>query len=815
MINSDIKGALRTFYQEKSYAFINLSGLSLAIACCLILGLYLKFELTYDRHNLRHKEIFRVVNNFNTNNASKDFVHTSPALGPMLKDNFPEVIDYVRFRPTRDKLLIKVDEKAFFWENVYHADVNVFDVFTHDIIYGDPETALEDPQSAAVSETFAGKYFGDTNPIGKTIHVDEAPEIPRKVTLVFRDQPANSHLKYDVLLHESPNLGQGDPKNQLFGIWYYTYLIMPEDYDINKFRAISEEFFDRFMSDTGKALNTTWRSWIQPLADIHLQADIPSDPADIGNRYYIYGFSAVAVFILLVACINYINLAIARATKRAREIAMRKILGAPRFLLILRFLGEAVIFAFIAMVFSVVIVKVITAFTSVDSLFGKPLELDLIGDPVLKLWILGLTLFVGILSGLYPAVYLSSISPMSALSEARGGNTGGFRLRGLLVLIQFTVSVLVIAGTLVMSLQMMYIANKPLGFNKENRLIVYLRGLNVVEKHQVIKKELLKDSHILGITTSGGIVGTGQGFPINLARVDNNEGVLEETGFTHTPVGNDYFEVMGIPLSSGRDFSQRFLTDVGTSFVVNETFAEKMGWNEPLGKRINLGQNSGRVIGVAKDFHFRSLHQSVESFAMYQFNDNFENIPPDARPGIQRNMILHISDQDMPKTLSFLQDRFAEYDPRHPFDYDFLDDLINEQYLSEDRLMKMTGIFSGICIFISCLGLYGLTAFTTEQRKKEIGIRKVLGASATQIILMLARNILWLVLVGSVVASIIAFFALDEWLTGFAYQASMVGVPLLIFPLSAAAVIAVAFATIALQSYRIARSNPAVTIRYE
>ena len=814
MFNSDIKAAFRTFYKEKSYALINLAGLSLAIACCLLLGLYLKDELTYDLHYERHKEIFRVVDNFNTNGDSNDFALTSPALGPMLKENYPQVVDFVRFRYPRgqeEKILIRVDDEAFYWEKIFHVDANVFDIFPPDIIYGDPETALKDPQSAAVSETFAKKYFGDENPIGKTINVDVSPEIPRKITLVFRDLPENNtFLTYDVLLYEQPNLGQSDQRNRLFGINYYTYLVMP-DFDPADFKAISEEFYKNFMEETGNNIKTTWRGWLEPLADIHLNPSLPYDINNHGNKYYISGFSAVAIFILVIACINYINLAVARATKRAREIGMRKILGVPRYYLIFRYMGEAMIFSIIAMVLGVFFVEVILKGTTINTLFGKPL---LLNYPAGLLWVLGLAVVIGVLSGIYPAAYLSSISPLSALAETKG-TKGAFRLREFLVLIQFTVSVVVIAGTLIMSMQMRYIAEKPLGFEKKNRIVVYMRGLDIVKKFQVIKTELLKNSNILGVTASNGIIGAGKGFGSNVAQVDNNDGVLEQAGFAHTQVGNDYIKVMGMKMVLGRDFSQRFITDVGTNFIVNEAFVKKRGWDQPLGKRIQLGPMSGKVIGVARDFNYNSLHDTIEPFAIYPYNDNFENVPPDARAQIQRNMILHISGQNIPQTLSFLEDRFTEYDPKHPFDYTFLDDLINEKYLKEENLMKMTGIFSGVCIFISCLGLYGLAAYNTEQRKKEIAIRKVLGASASRIILMLARQILWLVLAGSVVASIIAFLALDEWLQTFTYQIKMIGAALLIFPLSALVVMAVAYVTIALQSYRAAQSNPALTIRYE
>ncbi len=814
MPNSETKAALRTFYREKSYALINLAGLSLAVTCFLILALYLRTELTYDRHHIRHNEIFRIVNEFTTSGTADSLAVTSVPLGPMLKDNYPEIRDYVRFQPAFQKVMIRSGDTAFYWDDVYSTDENVFEIFSHEVVYGDPQTALKDLSSAAVSETFARKYFGDVNPIGKTIQTEASATIdatPRKITLVFRDFPENTHLKYDVLFRSRDLPPTINPRNLLFGVSTYTYLLMPENYNAGDFKVISDSFYSRFMEDRGKATNMTWRGWLQPLADIHLHSDLQYD-LPTGNIYYIYGFAAVAVFILLVACINYVNLAIARAIRRGKEIGMRKILGASRSSLISRFLGEAVLFSVIAVAVGIGLVELTFKLIPINELLGKTLVLDFMHEPTLLLWMIGLSLLIGFISGLYPAAYLSSLPPLSALVSSHTGKKGSLRLRELLVLIQFTVSVIVISCTLIMALQMRYVSNKPLGFEKHNRIIINMRGLDVVEKYSVMKNELLQDSRILGVSASSAMISIDQALPLNAGMVDNRDGVQETYGMSHLQVAGDFLEVMGMQMSSGRDFSKRLLTDIGTTFVVNETMVKDRGWKDPLGKRINLGQFNGRVIGVVKDFHFKSLHNPVESFAMYQFNDNFENIPAEARAAVQRVLIVKVADTDIPQTLAFLQKKLSEYDPKHPFEYSFLDDSVDALYMAEDRLMKMTGIFSGICIFISCLGLFGLASFMTEQRRKEIGIRKVLGASAFQIIVMLARKILWLVLAGALVAAVIAYYATDEWMAGFAYRA---GIQTWVFLVAAAVVLAVAFVTVALQSYRTARTNPADTIHYE
>jgi putative ABC transport system permease protein len=476
MNNSEMKTALRTFYREKGYALINLSGLSLAIACCLILGLYLKSELTYDRHHLKHKQIYRVLLAAGpVGSVAQDVALTGWTLGPVLKEDFPVIKSYVRFLPAFKRLLIRGGDKALYWEDVYCTDKNVFDVFTHKIIYGNPETALNDPSSAAVSETFAKRHFGDINPVGKTIWADATettgPAMPRKITLVFRDLPDNTHLKYDVLFRISDVQDIRNPMNMNSGV-LFTYLVMPEDFKPREFKAINDAFYKRYIIQAAKII--TWIFRFQPLASIHFDTGVGYD-RPTGNKYYVYGFIAVAIFILLVACINYINLAIARSAKRAKEIGMRRILGVPKFNLIARFLCEAVLFSMIATVFGVALVEIVLKFTPISDLLGKSLSLRFTDEVTILGWILGLGLIIGLLSGLYPAFYLSSISPISALSGGYSGNKGvSFRLREALVLTQFTVSAIVIACTLLMAAQMRYIANKPMGFEKHNRIVINL-----------------------------------------------------------------------------------------------------------------------------------------------------------------------------------------------------------------------------------------------------------------------------------------------------------------------------------------------------
>jgi putative ABC transport system permease protein len=821
-MGSYLKIAWRSVHREKLYALINIGGLGLAIGCCIVLALYLKSELSYDQHNELYRQIYRVENEFVIGGGADRFAVTSAVLGQMLEESYPEVLDYVRFRPAAqgdaNTLLIRHGDDAYYWQDAYFADDNVFDIFTHEIIYGDPATALVEPGTVAVSETFARRYFGDDNPIGQTITTDSGQ--PNTITLVFRDLPQNTHMKYDVLFSYNANFLQ-TPQNTtqrraaLAGVSDYTYVLMPEGYDPQDFNEISDEFFERNLAAVLAPASGSWRAWLDPLADIHLNADVQYD-RPVGNRYYIYGFAAVGLFILIIACINYVNLATARATRRARSVGIRKILGVRRTSLIVQFIGEAVLFAVLAAVLGVVLVELVTTFTPLEQLIDKQLDLDLLGSPGLAAVVLGFSALIGVVAGLYPAIYLSSWAPLTALVGENRASRGNVLFRQLLVFTQFAISISVIAATLLMAMQMRFIQNKSLGFSPENRLMISVRGVDLIERLPTLIGDLATDSRILGITTSQIVLG--QIIPANVLAFEGADGVLERFVVSHMPVGDDFLKVMNMQLVTGRDFSQRLLTDVGQSVIVNEALVRRMGWDDPLGKQAvvpgacpgNVCQ--GRVIGVVSDFNFQSLRTGITPFAMYPFNNDFSNVPEINRPFTRRFLVLDVAREGIGATLGMLEDKFAEFDPSHPFEYRFLDESLAELYVSEQNLMRLVGIFAAVCILISCLGLYGLATFTTEQRTKEIGIRKVLGASSLQIVLLLARNILLLVVAGAVVASIGAYFAVDEWLAGFAYRAS---INPLVFVLATVVAAVVAFLTIALQSWGTARADPADALRYE
>ena len=811
MFTNFIKTTIRILYREKMYAIINIAGLSIAIACCLILGLYLRSQLTYDMHNKKYKQIYRVVNETNINGKIDTFAITPQPLGVMLKDQYLEVKDYVRFSVINQKVLMHSDNnKAFYRDDIAYVSKNVFDYFDHKFIYGDPKT-VKNERFFAVSESFAKKYWGNENPIGKTITSEGNTA---KVTHVFANLPRNSHLMYDVLRSDDIPL-LNDPDQRRLSLWvprFYTYLIMSEDYDIGKFKDISDTFFERYMKDLGRPYNATWRAWIQPLASIHYSSKVGFD-LPTGNKHYLYGFIAVAFFILLVACINYMNLATARATKRAKEVGMRKILGSGRARLIFQFMGESVFFSLVALAIGYILAELALSQTPINGLLDNFIVLKDLYEPRLVIWMLAFSLGLGVISGIYPALYLSSKAPLSSLGASHRAGKGSIRLREALVLIQFMISVCVVACTLLMILQMRFVSQMPLGFHKKNRVVVTLHTADLIDKVPTIKKELSKNSSILGSALCVDVIGKIKGRPLGF-KIENNDGVSEATTVKYMDVDKDFIDVMGIKLKDGMGFSKRLMTDVGDPYIVNEAMVKKMGWNQALGKHIKDYLNNGKVIGVVQDFHYDSLKKTIEPFVLKRFNGT-QNVPPQDRELMTMNLIVNIKGEDTSKTLSFLKQKFAEFDPQHPFEYEFLDDSLNKLYINEQRQMELIGIFAAVCIFISCLGLFGLAAFTTEQRTKEIGVRKVLGASTSQIITLLARNILFLVLGGAVIASLVAWYAMDDWwLTDFAYKIN-INRNLWVFIVSAAIAVVVAFATVALQSFKTAQANPVEALRYE
>jgi putative ABC transport system permease protein len=651
------------------------------------------------------------------------------------------------------------------------------------------------------------------NPIGKTL---SSGAFNYAVKVVFEDLPENTHLRYDALMPMSlmdifqPGFSK-NYANSLWNVGLFTYFLTPEGFDPKDFDAIGQKFYETYMAEQGTRFKSTAGFELQPLADLHFGEKLSGDLLT-GNIFYVYGFTAVAIFILVVACINYVNLATARATKRAKEVGMRKVLGASRGQLIGQFLGESLTFTAFALILALAFIYLALALTPLGTLMGKEKLLAELASPGVIGGVLVLGLVVGLISGLYPALYLSSISPLAALTHVRRSWKTGFSMRQILVFAQLAISIGVIACTLLMIDQMRYIHEKPLGFDKENRLIVRLRGYDVVKSFPTMRGELRNLPNVTDVTLMSFVPGADHS--INLVPIESNEGTMEPTGVHRLQVGLNFFQTMNVEIVEGRPFNPDLATDVREAFIVNEAMVKKMGWDEPIGKRVQAGPPgfTARVVGVAKDFHYASLHNELGPLVIHAIPETLGPVPDNQKALTTTAFIVVMNGQDIPGTLKSIESIIAKFDPKFDFEPLFLEDRLNELYKTESNLMRLTGVFAAVCIFISVMGIFGLAAFTTEQRTKEIGIRKVLGASDSQIVSMLSRPLLWLVLIAAVPASYIGYRAIDTWMSRFAYHTD---ISWMTFVLSTLAVCFIALTTVVLQSLRTTNANPVDALRYE
>ena len=815
-----IRIGMRSLVKDRAYSVINIAGLSIGIACCLILGLYLYNALNYDAYHDKQERLYRVVNELNMNGKTDFAAATSRELGPLLEEQFPEVEDSVRIMevPFAQALLRDSSNQAYFWENLYYADPSIFTLFSHDILYGDPTTALIDPASIAVSASFARQYFGDRNPIGESI-ANDADTF--RIDLVYADQPENTHLRYDALLsyNRLPLLEGVQRREALWNIGIYTYLLMREGYDTADFQRISTTFFDNNMREMAQQLNinASLRFELEPISRVHLHSTTAYD-LPRGNIFYVYAFGAIALFVLLVACINYMNLATARSTRRAKEVGMRKVLGASRGQLVAQFIGESVFYVVSSLALALLLCALVINLTPLASLLDSPLPMSLLMAPSTLLLLIIAAIVLGIASGLYPAFYLSSIPPVAAFRGVQGAGRGGRGIRQALVLLQFVISVTVIASTLLMLTQMRFVQNKALGFAPENRLVIRVAGADQVERMPAFMEQLRREPGVIAVAASGQLPGRPIG--LNALNVEDESGAMQQRSVSTMSVRPGLIGTLGMHLLQGRDFDANRINDKRRTVVVNESMVTAMGWTNPLGKRFQGFDTDEEppmmeVIGVVEDFHIEGLQHVIVPLAMMYSEPDQGELDANQRRAYSEQLVIHVQEDALRTIIPILEQRWGQFDPEHPLEFTFLSATMEELYGSERRLMQLVSLFAGLCILISCLGLFGLSAFNTAQRTKEIGIRKVLGASTGGIILLLFRNILGLVAVAAAIASVLSFWAIGRWLETFYYRIELLGPNLILFAVAALLAIIVAFVTMALQSFKTAQASPILALRHE
>ncbi len=811
MLRNYLKIAYRNLLRSKAFSAINIVGLSIGLATCMIIGLFVLDELSFDRFHEKADRIVRVTFRANMGGNKIEEANVMPPTAQTMQRDYPEVLEATRLR-TAGAFIIEKEDKIFKEEGVAFADSNFFQVFSFPLLAGDARTALMKPNTLVISEKMAQKYFGNQDPIGKTLSTKNYGEV-LEVSGVMADMPANSHFHFEFLIAMA---GLEEAKaNSWMQSEFYTYLVLPKNYDYRQLQAkmpqmvakyfgpgIQQAFgmsFSKFRQE-GNELGL----FLQPLTDIHLHSDFDYDIAASGDVRYVYIFGAIALFMLLIACINFMNLSTAGASKRAREVGIRKVMGSVKSTLIGQFLLESILLTAVALVLAVVIV--VLALPFFNTLADKNLTLSFTAMPWLLPGLLLLGLVVGILAGSYPAFFLSSFKPTTVLKG--GSNPGRFAsgrrsisLRGTLVVVQFCISIILIVGTTVVYQQLRFIQNAKLGYDKE-QVLVLQETYRLGQNEALLKKQLLQDSRVVDATISG-YVPAGPSFNNNFMVYGDNKVGQFIKGVRYA-VDEDYIPTLGMEMVVGRNFSPTFGTD-SSGVIINETAAKQMGWGQDaLGHTITNPNNDGtrdvfHVVGVVKDFNFKSLHERIGPLMLTLGNNNGA-------------MLVKVKTRDIPALLESIEKQWNTLAVDAPIAYSFLEENFAATYRAEQKTGQILGLFAGLTIFVACLGLFGLATFTAEQRTKEIGVRKVLGASVSGIVALLSKDFLKLVAISIVIASPIAWYTMHFWLQDFAYK---IDISWWVFALAGLLAVGIALFTVSFQSVRAALANPVESLRSE
>jgi putative ABC transport system permease protein len=797
MFKNYFKIALRNLLRHKGYSFINIAGLAVGITCCLLILLFVQDELSYDRYHEKADRIYRlVVENEAEGRVFQNALSSAPMVPALLRD-YPEIESAARFYPVEASVMVSYGEKRFYEERFFYADAAAFEIFTFPFIKGDPKTALKEPNTVVLTEAMARKFFGEENPLGKILKVDLQRDY--LVTGVIKNIPNNSHLQFDFLASfQSLESILGEALQSWTYNPFFSYLVLPRDYPHRELDQKIASLFEKNIGEQLQSLGWRLQPYLQPLTDVHLHP-LGNELYAQGDIRYVYIFSAIALFILVIACINFMNLATARSEMRSREVGMRKILGSQQRQLVAQFIGESVLMALIATLIAVVLIELILP--SFNAIANRELAIDYRNNLLLVAGLLALTLFVGVLAGSYPAFFLSAIKPLEVFKSRTATGWRGFLSRKALVVFQFGISIILMIGTVVVYNQLDYLRNKKLGYNQEQVIVVPIKGAGLLEQRQVLKHALLQNSAVSRMTFTSRYPGIGT-FGTVARRPDRPE--VQVTDMKVLLNDFDYIETLDIALAAGRSFSRQMDADTTRDLIINETAARALGWNTPqeaVGKTVNYFRNrSGTVIGVVKDFHFQTLHMGMQPLMMVFAPDGYGYA------------MVRIAAHDIGGTLEHVKRAWTAFAPQWPFEYLFLDDNFGKQYEAEQRLGKIFGAFGGIAIFIACLGLFGLASFTAGRRTREIGIRKVLGATASGIVHLLSREFLKLVLVANVIAWPVAYFAMNKWLQSFAYR---IDIGWWIFALAGGLALLIALLTVSTQAIKAALANPVEALRYE
>jgi putative ABC transport system permease protein len=798
MIRSYLNIAFRNLFRHKTSSIINISGMAVGLAVCWLIALYVADEFSYDRFNKKADRIVRVVHHAVWQGGNVHLAVTSAPFAPALKATYPEVQEAIRIVPegggviTYQNTHIKAD-------NIFFSDKNVFDIFSFPFLYGEPSTALSTPQTIVLTEGLAKKIFGDAqNALGQTIYFDN--NFPNKITGVIKDIPGNSHLRFEALRSLPGNYTDNWQNSNL-----YTYLLLANGTDYKKLQEKLPQFAARTIEKEMKLSN--YRMELQPLTSIHLHSDLQFEISPNNSISRIWLFMAIAVLILIIAVINYMNLSTARASLRVREVGVRKVIGSARRHLVAMFITEAVVTTLIAAILAFFLVLVSLPY--LNNLADKNMVLWRFGIGATIFTLLGFALFTGFISGIYPAFFLSRFKTIAALKGQLGNLSNSILFRKSLVVFQFVVTVVMITGSWVIYRQMQYTSHKDLGFNRKQVLTFHIDDHNVRTQIASIKAQLLQNPLIKSVAAAGNPIGNND-LGEHPYFFENTDGSVADNpkAVQELVVDADYIPAMEIKMLQGRNFSLGMPSDKNEGALINETLMKELGWSNPIGKKLQFNiDNEGhraerKIIGVVKDFHTYSLQHKVEPMVLL--------LPQMA--SAEDNLYVKINTSKTAEALAYINKVYKQFDKSNPVEFHFLDQNFARQYAAEQKQEQLSLIFTMLAVFIACMGLFGLAAFTAQQRVKEIGIRKVLGASVSSITIMLSKTYVKLIVVAICIATPVAWFAMNKWLEDFAYRTP---INWWIFAAAGLVAIIIALITVSFQAIKAAIANPVKSIRTE
>ena len=804
MIKNYLIIAYRNLFKHKSYSLINLFGLSIGISCCILILAYIGYEFSYDDYHTNADNIYRIVSKTTAAGKTREFASSPAPMGLTLAQDYPEVEDAVRFMPTVKRIFI-FEDTTFFQEDVFYADQSVFNVFSFDLLEGDPQTALEVPFTMVVTETTARKFFGNESPVGKIMNWDN--KFDYRITGVVKDPPSNSHFTFQVLASFS-TLIKYDSRLGDWDVNFTTYILLKEKTGIEAFEEKIRGFNEKYLASNLESQGIKLETSLQPLTKIHLYSRLESEIGVNSDIKDIYIFSAISLVILLIACINFMNLATARSERRAKEVGLRKVLGADRQKLVFQFIGESFIFAFLSLILAVITARLFLPHFKI--LADRDISLDFFQMPYFYGGLAGIVLLVGFIAGSYPAFYLSAFKPVVVLRGTLQRSSRRSMFRSVLVVFQFAISTILIIYTIVIFHQQKYMRNKDLGFNKQNLLAVVLHNEDVRIGLESFKNEMLK---INGVTSAGASsMVPGEMYLFNNRTIPDGFSRDQTFQMDNFLVDYGFLDTFEIEVVQGRGFSKTITSDFSDAVMINKTAARLLEWDNPIGKTIDINwrdplrPNRKTVIGVFEDIHQRSLYSQVAPTFIQYISDE------GAIENRARRLSLRLETENLSGTMALIEQKWKNAYPHIPFYSFFIDDFYDGQHRAEEKLGGIFRSFTIMAVFIACIGLFGLASFMAERRTKEIGIRKVVGSSVGSIVILLCREFLVLIAVANALAWPIVYFAVNKWLQNFPYAVKLdIGT----FVFTAFIILVCSSITVGYQAVRAARANPVDSLRYE